>query len=228
MTGETPVQAKVAFRDALARGETEPDSVPRGYGYDILCGSTVANPKRFTGYAAFPVWDGWRFPGGISHAAGRYQFEPVTWHEQQAKLNLPDFSPASQDIAAWDLANTVYHRISGGHSLLTDLMLGGQFFPKIAAGLRTTWTSLNPLTFGPRYTAALLAPPTPAPAPAPGPAPAVGTLDTQLRAFIAAATVLQLGLRDLGLYADKIDGDWRAASQQALVDYYAQQQRQAP
>ncbi|MBK6786356.1 MAG: glycoside hydrolase family 104 protein [Betaproteobacteria bacterium] len=35
-----------------------------------------------------------------STAAGAYQFLGRTWSECQAALNLPDFSPASQDLAA--------------------------------------------------------------------------------------------------------------------------------
>ncbi len=42
-----------------------------------------------------------------SAAAGAYQFMPKTWKEKQQKLNLPDFSPKSQDLAAIDLLNDV-------------------------------------------------------------------------------------------------------------------------
>lgn len=153
MTITTQQQIVLAFGDALARGETEPTSVPRGYGYDILCGSTIAKPHRFTSFAAFPIWDGWHFPGGVSHAAGRYQFEPVTWKEQMAKLHLSDFGPAAQDEAAWDLACAVYHHRTG-RSLPIDL--AAQRFGQVASMLQSTWTSLSPATFEKRYRAALL------------------------------------------------------------------------
>jgi len=38
--------------------------------------------------------------GITSTAAGAYQFLSKTWDEMAAKYNLPDFGPASQDIAA--------------------------------------------------------------------------------------------------------------------------------
>jgi muramidase (phage lysozyme) len=41
--------------------------------------------------------------GLCSAAAGRYQFMPATWETVRSKLNLPDFSPASQDKAAIQL-----------------------------------------------------------------------------------------------------------------------------
>ncbi len=36
-------------------------------------------------------------------AAGAFQFIYPTWKRLQAKLNLPDFGPASQDLAAIEL-----------------------------------------------------------------------------------------------------------------------------
>lgn len=80
--------------------------------------------------------------GRTSSAAGRYQFIGSTWDAQKRKLGLTDFSPASQDIAAFDLAKTVYRKKSG-RDLDADLksrdptILSG-----IGSALAGTWTSL--------------------------------------------------------------------------------------
>ena len=42
-------------------------------------------------------------PGCVSTAAGKPQITKGTWNRLKAKLNLPDFSPASQDAAALQL-----------------------------------------------------------------------------------------------------------------------------
>lgn len=42
-------------------------------------------------------------PKYSSAAAGAYQFMPGTWESVQRKLNLPDFSPPSQDLGALEL-----------------------------------------------------------------------------------------------------------------------------
>ena len=128
-------QARRAFLDALAIGES-------GGRYDILCGG-----GRFSDYSAFPQWSGVQGPAGVSHAAGKYQFEPATWQEEAAKLHLQDFSPASQDAAAWDLAQAVYQRVAG-RDLAADLMAGDA--SHVAHALHSTWTSLGS-SFPTRY-----------------------------------------------------------------------------
>jgi muramidase (phage lysozyme) len=77
--------------------------------------------------------------GKTSSAAGRYQFIKSTWDAQAKKLGLTDFSPASQDKAAWDLAATEYKKFSG-HDLLTDLK-NHTLDPKGMQGIRNQWTS---------------------------------------------------------------------------------------
>jgi len=77
--------------------------------------------------------------GRTSTAAGRYQFLFSSWKEEQQKLNLPDFSPESQDKAAWHLAQTVYHRQTN-RDLLSALQNG--ILDKVVPALHSTWTSL--------------------------------------------------------------------------------------
>lgn len=149
-------QVRRAFLDALAVGESGGD-------YTILYGG-----GHFSGFAKFPQWAGKQGPAGPSHAAGRYQFEPATWYEQQEKLGLLDFSPASQDAAAWDLACSVYLR-RVGRSLPADL--AADHLELVATALRKTWTSLSAATFPARYRAALAAIPAPAAAPLAAPPP---------------------------------------------------------
>lgn len=86
-------------------------------------------------------------PSGISHAAGRYQFEPATWGIEARRLGLHDFSPKSQDRAAWDLASTTYKRRTG-RDLDKDLAVGR--INDIASTMHDQWTSL-----GPRFTSDL-------------------------------------------------------------------------
>ena len=46
-------------------------------------------------------------PGCVSSAAGAYQFIKATWIRLRDKLQLPDFSPASQDLAAVQLLDDI-------------------------------------------------------------------------------------------------------------------------
>src|SRR5690348_11371530 len=116
-----------AFLNALAVGESgeQPD-------YTILYGG-----RHFTAPPwQFPQWAG----KDNSHAAGRYQFEPATWRAAQKATGVPDFSPDSQDIAAWWLAENDYHRRTG-RGLLADLK-GLMSVGYVATILQSTWTSL--------------------------------------------------------------------------------------
>lgn len=80
--------------------------------------------------------------GRKSSAAGRYQFLKSTWDNQAAKLGLNDFSPESQDLAAWDLASSTYARKTG-RDLLGDLRSGDpRYAGRISSALSSIWTSL--------------------------------------------------------------------------------------
>lgn len=77
--------------------------------------------------------------GKKSSAAGKYQFLASTWDDQAKKLGLSDFSPASQDAAAWNLAQEEYRRDTG-RSLLADLQAND--LSRVAPSLRNRWTSM--------------------------------------------------------------------------------------
>ena len=75
--------------------------------------------------------------GETSDASGLYQFLSSTWDQQARKLGLKDFSPASQDVAAWDLAATTYKQTTG-RDLLADAQAGKVDYSKLAG----QWPSL--------------------------------------------------------------------------------------
>jgi muramidase (phage lysozyme) len=125
----------LAFLDAISGPES------RGL-YDIRYGG-----GRFSDFADHPrthkkITSGPN-KGKTSSAAGRYQITETTWDNViQPALNLPDFSPQSQDIAAWYLAQQDYKR-KGGGDLLGDLRTGDPtVIGKAAKKLAGTWTSL--------------------------------------------------------------------------------------
>jgi muramidase (phage lysozyme) len=129
VSSEIPPEGR-ALLDTIATDEAN--------GYDVIYGG-----RRFTDFSdhpniAVPITSG---PNKrrTSSAAGRYQFLFSTWKNEQRQLNLPDFSPQSQDKAAWHLAQTVYRRQTNG-DLLSDLKNG--IFDKVGPALHGTWTSL--------------------------------------------------------------------------------------
>jgi muramidase (phage lysozyme) len=79
-----------AFLDMIAYSE--------GADYNTLVGG-----GRFDDFSRHPRLLIDVRPGLQSTAAGRYQFLARTWDALAARLNLPDFSPASQDLAAIEL-----------------------------------------------------------------------------------------------------------------------------
>jgi muramidase (phage lysozyme) len=80
--------------------------------------------------------------GQQSTAAGRYQFLAPTWNEQAQKYGYTDFSPETQDKAAWNYASDIYKAKTGG-DLTTVLQSGdaGQI-ANVGKVLSGTWTSL--------------------------------------------------------------------------------------
>lgn len=80
--------------------------------------------------------------GVTSTAAGKYQFIHETWQRAAQALGLTDFSPESQDAAAWWLAQQDYQSRTG-RVLENDLRAAGGLTPEIAAALAPTWEGLS-------------------------------------------------------------------------------------
>lgn len=101
-------------------------------GYTIMFGG-----KHFTDFSKHPnqktyFLDRRTGQQNYSTAAGAYQFLFSTWENLRKKLNLPDFSPDSQDKAAIELI-----RQSGAF----DLIGQGKFNTAISK-IRKIWASL--------------------------------------------------------------------------------------
>lgn len=101
--------------------------------YNLLNGG-----KRFSDYSNHP-YAKTNAAFGSHVAAGKYQFMPATWNEYKRKLSLPDFSPASQDAAAYALASDRYKSNTGGD---LQTALENNEMEKVAKALSGTWTSL--------------------------------------------------------------------------------------
>ncbi|NJL70347.1 MAG: glycoside hydrolase family 104 protein [Candidatus Competibacteraceae bacterium] len=86
-----------------------------GGAYNVINGG-----ETFSDFSDHPRRRG---AGGTSTAAGKYQFIEDTWDAAARALNLPDFSPASQEKAAWWLAVVDYSRRTG-RNLEADLASG--------------------------------------------------------------------------------------------------------
>lgn len=116
-----------ALLNTIAAGESP--------GYNVINGG-----EQFTSYADHPRRHG---KGGTSTAAGRYQFIKSTWDAAAKALNLPDFSPESQDKAAWWLAKRDY-AANTGRSLEQDISGGN--WRAVRQGLSTTWDAFRTMS----------------------------------------------------------------------------------
>lgn len=135
-----------AFLDAVAWGESgDPDDDD---GYRKLYGGDLIDAPPWLG---FPDWEGAAVGDSMTHAAGRYQFEPATYDEVCDRLGIdqPIFAPMEQDCCAWDDAKVKY-AAKTGRNLAQDL-LDGRNHADIAVRLHSEWTSLSAATFGERF-----------------------------------------------------------------------------
>ena len=120
-----------------ARGLLDTIAGPESHGdYSIRNGGS-----HIADFSKFPEGRG---PGGSSSASGRYQFTAATWAEEKQRLSLPDFSPASQDKAGWDLAQRRYYDSTAGRYLSDDLKNAGDPAVRqmITSALKGTWPSM--------------------------------------------------------------------------------------
>lgn len=138
MTGTVPVGDWVtpeigAFLNTISAAEGTYSS--KGYNMIVGLGKAGA-PAYFSDYSQHPNIIGLRTSKGPSTAAGRYQIVMSTWRRLQKKYpELKDFSPESQDKAAWLLAQEDYKR-KWGRDLGADLKNNvTEYLPS----LKTTW-----------------------------------------------------------------------------------------
>ncbi|MCK9361713.1 hypothetical protein M0Q28_05855 [Patescibacteria group bacterium] len=115
--------------DEIASGETT--DAP-GEGYNVLYGGELFSGNQHPN-VRHDLGD-----GTYTSAAGRYQFLTPTWESEKNALNLKDFGPASQDAAAWHLANETYRK-GTGRELLEDAASGQVDWDV----LKPVWPSLD-------------------------------------------------------------------------------------
>lgn len=132
VNAQIPAQGR-ALLDTIAGTESP--------GYDTRYGGA-----KFSGFADHPrigeVIKSGPNKGRTSAAAGRYQFLPATWDAEAKKLGLKDFSPASQDAAAWDLAQTEYREKTGGNLEQALQSSNAETVANVGRVLSGQWTSL--------------------------------------------------------------------------------------
>jgi muramidase (phage lysozyme) len=91
-----------AFLDTIAWSEIGPKLLAvSDNGYNVLCGSTAQKPQLFSPYDYHPCKSMYLPTLNLwSTAAGRYQLLCRYYKPYKDLLDLPDFSPASQDAIA--------------------------------------------------------------------------------------------------------------------------------
>lgn len=110
--------------------------------YTSLVGG--GNFSGFTDHPANLGWKGIRVDGRKTTAAGAYQITLTTWNEIRSKgLDVPDFSPASQDAAAlWILQ----YKRPGAYQLIA----AGEFHAAMVR-LRSEWQAFDLILKGTYY-----------------------------------------------------------------------------
>lgn len=125
-----PTEAK-ALLDTLSKNEARD--------YNVIVGEgKYGAPATFEDYSKHPNIVGMRTVHGPSTAAGRYQIVYSTWKGLQKKYpgQFTDFSPVTQDRAAWRYAQDVYKERTGA-DLSTDLQAGN--ITKVQKAFKKIW-----------------------------------------------------------------------------------------
>lgn len=108
-----------AFLDMIAASElASMASMPEtDEGYKVIVGSTPSHLDLMTTYATHPHKVVVLNPHLSSTAAGRYQILARYFDVYQKQLNLPDFSPESQDRIAIQMLHEVHaiEMLEAGH-----------------------------------------------------------------------------------------------------------------
>lgn len=126
-----------AFLDAIAVGEGTDNGRQKtaNHGYDVIVGGSL-----FTDYSDHPRKLVTLNPRLKSTAAGRYQLLSRYYDAYKASLDLPDFSPESQDqIALQQIAE---------RGALADIDAGR--IPQAVKKVRNIWASLPGAVYGQR------------------------------------------------------------------------------
>jgi len=110
-----------------------PDPYRVCYGFKHTIQSFINHPALTGEWMGEPIdFLGPAYKGQISTAAGRYQINRPTWIYLLTKIDLPDFTAPSQDLAAAELI-----REKGA----LELIMAGNIGDAIIA-CRSTWASL--------------------------------------------------------------------------------------
>lgn len=129
-----------AFRDAIAYSEIGPELLKLSdNGYNVVVGSTPANPVLFHTYDDHPRQRVWLPAINVwSTAAGRYQILARYFDAYKDQLSLAGFGPVSQDKIAMQLI--------GECKALDDIDAGR--FEAAMGKCKTRWASLPNAGFG--------------------------------------------------------------------------------
>ena len=108
-----------AFLATITLSELGADLVAASdHGYNVVVGSTPKHPKLFSSYADHPrILVNLPNLGIKSTAAGAYQILAPIFDFYKEQLNLPDFSPSSQDKIALQMIKECHAMadIDAGH-----------------------------------------------------------------------------------------------------------------